>query len=266
MHAFRLWLRLLSASLKSQMSYRRSFVMEIFGRFVVTAFELITVFVLFTHIDALGGWTRWEVVYLYGVAALSLGLAELMTDGLNEMPELIRSGTFDGVLVRPVSPLVQVLGRQCRPVHLGRIAQGGLALSLALLQLEVDYGPAQATMLLINVMGTTLVFAGIFIASAATTVFTVESSEAFNAFTYGGVEMARYPLSIYGRIMRGLFLFVVPVGYTVYFPALIVLGKTDDLGGGPIAPWAAPIVAALFLAVCLRFWTFAVDRYQSTGS
>ena len=266
MRSIRLWLRLLSASLKSQMSYRRSFVMEIFGRFVVTTFELGAVFVLFSHIEALGGWSRWEVVYLYGVAAFSLGLGELVTDGLNEMPELIRRGAFDGILVRPVSPLVQVLGRQCRPTHIGRIAQGLLALLLAVIQLEVSFGPVQLIMLFFNIAGTTMVFAGIFVASAATTIFTIESAEAFNAFTYGGVEMARYPIPIYGPLLRGLFLFVVPVGYTVYFPAVVVLGKTNEIGGGWVTPWATPVVTATFVAGCLWFWSFAVDRYQSTGS
>ena len=266
MRGLRVWLLLLAASLKGQMSYRSSFLLEVVGRFAVTTLELVAVLVLFTHVDGLGGWTRWEVVYLYGVASLSLGLAELFTDGLRDMPELIRLGTFDGILVRPVAPLAQVLGRQCRPLHLGRAAQGGLALGLAFTNLDVAFGLLELTMLVVNIASSVVVFSGIFIAGAATGVFTVDSAEAFNAFTYGGVQMTQYPLPIYRPWLRWLFVFAVPVGYTSYFPALVVLGKDDALGFGPLAPWMAPVVAAAFLGLSTRWWAFAVNHYRSTGS
>lgn len=248
------------------MSYRSSFLLEVVGRFAVTGLELVAVLVLFNHIDGLGGWTRWEVVYLYGVGSLSLGLAELMTDGLKDMPDLIRLGTFDGILVRPVTPLVQVLGRQCRPLHLGRTGQGVLALGLALTHLDVTLDTLQWTMFAINVASSAVVFASIFIAGAATSVFTVDSAEAFNAFTYGGVQMTQYPLPIYRPWLRWVFVFAVPVGYASYFPALVVLGKHDALGFGSLAPWMAPVVALAFLWLCTRWWTFAVNRYRSTGA
>ncbi len=262
----RLYAMLLSASLQGQLSYRRSFWLEVAGRFWVVGLELVAVLVLFSHIDDLGGWTRWEVVYLYGVASLALGIAELLTDGLREMPQLVRMGTLDGLLLRPVSPLLQVLGRQCRPLHLGRAAQGVLGVAGALYMLGEPLGPLQGAMVAVNVFASALVYCTVFVMGAATCIFTVQSAEAFNAFTYGGVQMTQYPTSIFPHRLRSVFLWVVPVGMTSYFPALVVLDKVDSLGFPAFMPFVAPVVAVVFASLGAVYWRFCLSRYLSTGS
>lgn len=264
--ALAIWLRLLGAAVAGQMSFRQSFLLELGGRFGVTMLELIGVIAVFDHIDALAGWTRWEVAYLYGMASMALGLAELLADGLKDMTELVRQGTLDGILVRPVSPLVQVLGRRFRLHHLGRLLQGALVTGTSLVLLRWSPGPVALLMLLVNVLGTATVFFAVFLFAAATKIHTVESKEAFNAFTYGGVQMAQFPLPVYPDWLRWLFLFAVPVGFTAYFPALLVLGKVDTLGFGPLAPWLAPAVAGAFLGLSLLWWRSSLNHYQSTGS
>ena len=111
---------LISASIRGQMAYRRSFLLETCGRTIITILELIAIFFLYDHISDLRGWTQWEVVYLYGVASISMGIGEMLTSGLDEMPEMVREGKFDQLLVRPVSPLVQMLGRNLRLFLVGR--------------------------------------------------------------------------------------------------------------------------------------------------
>jgi len=56
------------------------------------------------------------------------------------------------------------------------------------------------------------------------------------------------------------------VGLAVYAPALPVLGVTDPLGLPAVTPYLAPLGCAAFAAVCLRYWSFALDRYRGTGS
>ncbi len=260
------WMRLVGASLTGQLTYRRSFVLETVGRFVLTFLELLAVFVLFDRVDAIGGFTKWEVVYLYGVASLALGIAELLTDGLNDMTALVRQGTLDGVLVRPLSPLLQILGRKFHPLHAGRILQGLVALVWALTSLGWVPTPGLLGVLLLNVGSTAAVFAGIFVMAAATKVFTIQSAEAFAAFTHGGVQLAQFPLTVYPRWLQRLFVYIVPVGMTTYAPALVVLGRQPDPFLGPLAPWLVPVVAVAFVGVALLWWRIALDHYQSTGS
>ena len=88
----RVWTRvygaMLAASVREQMSYRGSFVFELVGRLTVTGLELVALFFLFQHIESIAGWTKWEVVYLYGMASICLGMGEALTTGFDDMPEL----------------------------------------------------------------------------------------------------------------------------------------------------------------------------------
>lgn len=247
------------------MAYRRSFLLEMLGRFFLGALELTAIFFLFERVEAIGGWTRWEVVCLYGIATVSLGMAEILTSGLDEMGELVRTGAVDGLLVRPLSPLLQLLGRELRLFHAGRLLQGFLALVIACSQLHLDRGDAVAFVLL-AVFSCTAIYAGLFIASAAACFWTVQSVEMFNAFTYGGVEMTQYPISVYPSWLRNLFLYVVPLGFGCYLPAARLLGKSNALGIPDGLAVIAPLVAVAFLLLCLRFWDLGLRRYQSTGS
>lgn len=291
---------LASASIREQMSYRRSFLLEMLGKLIGTGIELIALLLLFERVESIGGWSKWEVVYLYGVASISLGIAELLTTGLDAMPELVRTGTMDGILIRPVPPLLQILGRDIRLLQLGRLIQGMGALAVALVHLPVAHSPEALLLLLIAMISTTAIYFGLFLAAGASCFWTVQSSELFNAFTYGGVQMTQFPISVYPRWLRDLFLFAVPLGFTSYVPAVEALGKEaawarwldwipgveaggmSGIGsssgagasGGSLAPglvemilpWMAPVVAAVFLYLCLRFWRLGLNHYQGAGS
>lgn len=257
---------LLKASLSSQLAYRQSFIIEVVGRILLTLVDITILLTLFRHIQALGGWTKWEVVYLYGVASLSLSIARALTYGLQDMEELVRLGTLDGILVRPASALVQIACRRSNPFLATRLIEGIVVLSFVLYQLHWTPSILTLCMIVVNVGSTAIVFTSVFMAEAATQIYIVESREAFNAFTYGGAQMVQYPISVYPGWLRSVFLFGVPVGYTAYFPALVVLDKPDFLNFGIYAPYLAPGVSGLFLTLTVFWWQHAIEHYRSTGS
>src|SRR5437764_15254984 len=96
--------------------------------------------------------------------------------------------------------------------------------------------------------------------------WTTESVEIVNCTTYGGVEAAQFPVTIYSAGFRRFFTFIVPLATINYFPAHAILGKTDVLGSSPIFQWASPAAGVLFLIVCLQIWKVGVRHDCSTGS
>ena len=87
-----------------------------------------------------------------------------------------------------------------------------------------------------------------------------------NAFIFGGEELSSYPLSIYSRPLRAVFLFIIPLGFATYPAALLLLDRTDPHGLPAWLAWFAPVVATLFFAVAVRFWRVGVSKYTSAGS
>ena len=97
-------------------------------------------------------------------------------------------------------------------------------------------------------------------------IWTVESLEVMNTMTYGGLQTAQYPLSIYSGGFRRFFTFVVPLGCAAYFPVVAVLGRDDPLGSALWFQYGSPLAGVLFLLATLGVWRIGVRSYTSTGS
>jgi ABC-2 type transport system permease protein len=207
------------------------------------------------------------VAFLYGLASVSFGLAELVGAGFDVFPETIRRGEFDRVLLRPHSAFFQVLSGDFQLRRLGRILQGLVALGLAVTWTSPDWTVGKLAYLPAVVVCGTVLYISLFMLGATLCFWTVESIEALNSITYGGVELTSYPLPIYHVLMQRIFTFVVPLAFISYFPSLYLLDR-PELDDWPL--WLllpSPLAAALALAVIARLaWGLGVRHYRSTGS
>jgi ABC-2 type transport system permease protein len=86
-----------------------------------------------------------------------------------------------------------------------------------------------------------------------------------NAFTYGGNFLSQYPVTIFGRWLRGLVIFVIPIAFVAYFPALYVLDRDDELGLPGWLRFASPAVAVAVAFAARLVWENAVRHYRSAG-
>ncbi|MEK7396581.1 MAG: ABC-2 family transporter protein, partial [Candidatus Poribacteria bacterium] len=96
--------------------------------------------------------------------------------------------------------------------------------------------------------------------------WSVESTELPNMFTYGGVEAASYPIPIYRQWFRNTLIFIIPLAFVNYFPALYILDKPDPLGFPYWMRFLFPLASTILMVLAIRFWNFGVKHYQSTGS
>jgi ABC-2 type transport system permease protein len=264
--ALRLYVALIRASMRSQMQYRGAFLMSALGHGFLTATEVAGIWVLFDRFGSVGGWHLPEVALLYGLAQTSYALAEGVGRGFDTFAGMIRSGEFDIVLTRPRSTVLQVAGRQLLLRNIGRLGQGLLVLGWGASRLGITWGPDRIIILAGALVGGACLFYGLIVIAATVSFWTVESLEMFNILTYGGVETAQYPISIYRPWLRFGFIWIVPVAAVTYFPALAILRRTDPLGSTYAWQCAAPLLGPLFLAAALGCWRFGVRHYRSTGS
>jgi ABC-2 type transport system permease protein len=267
MTALHLYARLAVASLRGQMQYRASFFMSAFGHFVTTGIEFIGILVLFDRFRMLKDWQLAEVALFYGIINISFALAEGIARGFDHFPPMVRRGDFDRVLVRPRSTGLQVAGSDVQLMRIGRLLQGLAVLTWASLTLGVVWTPWHVLLIAFAVVGGACLFSGLFVIQATISFWTTEALETMNTVTYGGVETAQFPLSIYKPGFRSFFTYVVPLATVSYFPALRVLGRVDTAVGS--SPWfqaVSPAIGILFLLVTLLFWEFGVRHYRSTGN
>ncbi len=264
--SLQIYIRLVGSRIRGQMEYRASFLLQLLSAFAVTFTELLAILILFQTFGEMAGWNAGEVMFLYGMVSIAFGLTEMVSGGFDNASLLVRTGEYDRLLTRPVPVTVQVLASDFQLRRIGRIVQAVFAIMLAQAWVGIEWTLPKLVVLVSGVLSTSIVFFTVLIIGAAACFWTVESSEAQNVFTYGGVELGSFPFDIYPRYVKASFLYLVPLALTSYYPTLYVLGKTDSLGLPFWLRFTAPLVAALFLGVGLFVWRLGLRHYQSTGS
>jgi ABC-2 type transport system permease protein len=266
MASIRLYGRYISLSMQAQMQYRGSFTMFAIANGLTSFLEFLGTAALFARFGSLRGWALPEVALFYGMVHTAFALAEAAGRGFDVFHLHVRNGTFDRMLLRPRSTVLQVLGQDFQLLRVGRFAQGLFVLLWGASALGTRWTAGDALLTVASVLGGTLLFCGLFVLQATLSFWSVEGLEIANTLTYGGVETAQFPISIYRRWLREFFVFVVPIGCINYFPLLRVLGRPDPLGYAGWAAWASPAVGLGFFLISLRVWAWGSRHYLSTGS
>ncbi|HTE20603.1 MAG TPA: ABC-2 family transporter protein [Armatimonadota bacterium] len=262
----RLYLHYVGISIRGQMQYRASFLMLTLAQLLITAMEFVAVWALFARFGNLRGWSLPEVALFYGIVNVAFALAEGIGRGFDTFAAMVKSGDFDRLLLRPRSTALQVAAQEWQLMRVGRLLQASAVLLWSMSSLPVEWSAPKLALLAGAILGGACLFYGLLVLQATLSFWTVESLEIWNAVTYGGVETAQYPLTIYRGWFRRFFTVVVPLACVNYFPAHALLGRVEPLGSSVVWQCAAPGVGVLFLIVALQVWKLGVRHYRSTGS
>ncbi len=262
----RLYFRYIGLSVRSQMQYRGSFIMMTIGHFLTTGIEFLGIWILFHRFGNIRGWSLAEVALCYGIVNIAFSISDATTRGFDIFGLMVRSGEFDRLLVRPRSTALQVAGQELTMRRIGRFAQGLIVLLWSAHTLDVAWSPAKIVLTGAAALGGACLFCGLFVLQATLAFWTVETLEIVNTLTYGGVETAQFPLSIYRSWLRRFFTGVIPLATVSYFPALAILERAAGSGVPAVLQWSAPGAGVAFLMVALQAWKIGVRHYRSTGS
>ena len=265
---FQIYLRLLSIQLRSQMQYRVSFWLEFISTGLLNGSIFLSLALILARFGDIGGWNLGEIAFLAGMIEMSFGCMDMVFSGFD--PDMfsvwIRQGTFDQVMLRPVSLFWQVLGSRFLLRRIGRILEGMVIFGIALSLVEIHWTAGKWVYLGIVFFSQFITMGSLFMMGSTITFWTVQSIEAVNVLTYGGTDMMSYPVHIYPGWLRFFYTYLIPFVFLNYYPALYLLDKPDPLHFPWFAPFLAPVVAAGFLAAALGFWKMGVNHYQGAGS
>jgi len=261
-----IYLRIIGSRVRGQLTYRTSFALDVIAQFLGQSIELVAILVLFTQVSALGGFSAQEVLLIYGLAATAFGLADLAVGQVEELPNFIRTGEFDVMLLRPLGTLPQLLSADVSLKRIGRVASGLLVLIWSLATLDLPWTPAHMLLAITTPITGAVIVSAIFVASNSVSFWVVDGREMANSFTYGSNFSTAYPITVYGPWVRRALCYAVPAAFVAYFPALGLLGKPDPLGLPAALQWSSPVVAAVAVAVAAWIWRSGVRHYQGAGS
>jgi ABC-2 type transport system permease protein len=250
-------------SVTREMQFKLNFILWIFVELLWFALQLAFMAVLYGQTESIGGWGRWEVVLLVGVANLTQQLfTAVFLTNLTELSEHVRTGRLDFMLLLPVNTRFLV---SLRKVDLGAyinatmacgvILYAGAHLHLRPTLLEL-FGFAVAV-----VAGLSIHYSLMFLL-AGISFWTVRAQSAVWGY-YNLFNIARLPDGAFPRgAFRAVFTWLLPMLLVANVPAKALIGRLTS----PVDLLELCAMAAACFAVSEVFWRAALRRYSSASS
>lgn len=246
--------------LKQLMEYKTDFVIGIIGVFLTQALNIAFLWIIFSKIPSLYGWTLTQIAFIYGFSLIPKGIDHLLFDNLwNLGKRIIRNGQFDKYMLRPISPLFQVLIETFQLDACGELIIG-IALLIKTSNI-VHWSLWKAALFIIAIPFATLIYTSIKIIAASIAFWSKQSGSLMYIF-YMLNNFAKYPVSIYNGTIRIIISFIIPFAFTAFYPASFFL--TGNKGwfniGGLIT------ISILLFTLSLLIWHKGISVYESSGS
>lgn len=254
---------LLKNSVTREMMFKGNFLLWIVVEIAWFAMQIGFISVLYLHTEAIGTWTKWQVVLLIGASHFIQQLYQtlFLVNCLN-LSELVRSGKLDFLLMLPVNTRFLLSLRQ---LDLGGLvnasfavivmlyAGGKLGLTLTLSRLLIFLG--------LCVLGICIHYCLMF-SLAAISFWTVRAQGIVHGY-YNLFNIARMPDEAFprGGVFRSVFTFVLPVLLVSNVPVRLL---TDRLT--PTSIWLLVGMAILCALASEWIWRRSVRRYTSASS
>lgn len=259
MKYFKLFINFFFFSLMQQTEYRIDFLMGILqgvGWFVV---GIIGIQVMFDQTNIIAGWNKNEIIIMYCIFRLTSELWWfLFSLNLREITNHIREGTFDYILVKPIS--TQFIS-SFRNILIFAIPN--LLLSTVLIIYFSKDIEISAVKILVGIL---LILNGLgmlysLMLMLATISFWTTRLQAFWEIYGILTEGARYPTSFYKQPLNFIFTFIIPLAIIFTLPAQYL---TDSVNIFHVL--GAFGLGILFFYISHKFFYYGIKRYNSASS
>jgi ABC-2 type transport system permease protein len=214
-------------------------------------------------VGQLGDWTKWQMVLLVGTHQIISQIFQgFFFTNLVNLPELVRTGKLDFILLQPVDGQFSTSVRQFGLDSIVNAIVGVAIVTYSLYRLHVVPGPSQIALYLVTMLlGVTIHYAILF--SLATASFWIVRSQGLVWGYYNVMNLARYPDVVFKGAVKFVFSWLIPVIVVTNVPARVLMNASET-------PWW--LIAHLLLASALMLlfsrilWRLALNRYSSASS
>lgn len=239
-------------------AYRADFIM---GSFITLLsnilFPLVTI-LIYANGAQFPDWNMWEVLLIQSVYSMSTGVSSMLLSSVVWVTmDHIRGGSFETVLLKPVSPLFFIMSANFDVQSIGLFLGGVIMAVIAAIHTGIGSFTDVIAFVLLFLAGL-LVLCGMNLIMAAISFKWVGNSripEIFDSISTFG----KYPITIFPRAMQILSVLIIPVAVIGFFPASALLGRADK------AAFLSLIPCVLFL--CFGIWLYnkMIRLYEGVG-
>jgi len=271
---FKVFLTFARNSLVRDMTFRANFVIDTLASISWMAMNLGFYALIFEYTPSIGadtGWGKYEFFLFLATGLLVNSIVQtLFMTNADEFSELIRTGSLDFALLKPIDTQFLVSLQRIEWSSLGNLVFGLVLLGYALAKVEYVPGLVQVVLYPIYVACGVAILYALMIAMAASSVWLGRNQTLYDFWFYI-TNFSRYPREIYrgrfGDPLRWFFTFIIPVLVVINVPARLLVRSLH-----PQTPedWLLPLFTLLAAAASLwaSRWVFnrSLVSYRSASS
>lgn len=252
---------------KAWFQYRAEAVLRSLTVFIREATGIIVIWFTLLKFDTLHGWNIYEMLFLFSLLFLTYGIMIIFFTGLRDFGQTVRDGSFDRLFLRPRGLLFQVIF--VNSDWFASLGHGGLGIVLFLVsagKAGIHWDINTALYYLFTVAGGVLIQGAVFLILASLNIFLLQTDSLKEVFYWNMRRFAGYPISIFGKVIQTVMIYVMPFAFVNYFPAQYLLRKSDISAYPEIYMYLTPVIGiAMYLGAYL-FWRFSLRYYKSSGN
>ncbi len=260
---FEIYSIMLRNSLIREMSFKANFILWLLVEGLWFCGQIIFFSIIFGQVDKIGDWSKWEVVLLVGTHQIIAQLFQaFFFMNVSNIPELVRTGKLDSLLLLPVDSQFAVSTKQFGLDSILNALLGAAVVIVSLTQLHIVPSPLSILLYLVALGFGVAVHYSIMLALAAVSFWIIRAQGLVYGY-FNFLQIARYPDVIFPRLFRFIFGWIIPVIIVANIPARILIKPLSD----PLWLMIHLVIAATIALVISRtFWNFALRRYSSASS
>ena len=258
----KIWVKLVRINLMSQLEYRANFITGLMMEGGYLLAKIMYVIVVYSAGKNIAGFTPDEILVFIGTFVAITGFyAGLFMMNLFQLTWLVRDGSFDLLLTKPVSTqFLATFRRSDLALFSLDFVAGIVMVGIGFHRLGIGFDAVRiAGWALFAASGAAVGYALWLI--PMTLVFRIVKADSLAGLCDAFWDFNNVPMVVYNRVGQAFGVFVIPVFVVTNFPALFALGRMTPL----LFVWglAAPF---LFGFLASRLWKSALRHYASGGN
>ncbi|MDO8429043.1 MAG: ABC-2 family transporter protein [Candidatus Daviesbacteria bacterium] len=258
---FKIFIALISISSKRYLENRANVFMRVSGGIFSLIVSIYFIEIIFSFTSNIGGWTKYEVLLLTGLFRIITSVFMFLCQrGIYDIPELIKGGYLDLILVSPVNSQFYLSFRRSKPYEILSAPAGIFLIIYSLSKLNLTFSILDFLLLFIGLLMGIIILYSIYFMLATIAIWLIQVSALSNLY-HIIVQPLSIPTDILGKGVSFVLTFIIPLGVVLTVPLQVFLHKISAS-----SVFISVIFAVLFLYLSTRFWKFALRHYTSASS
>ena len=201
--------------------------------------------IIFGQVDQIGDWTKWEVVLLVGTHQIIAQIFQaFFFVNISNIPELVRTGKLDSLLVLPIDSQFAVSTKQFSLDSMINALSARPWSSFRSRNCTYRPGPLAVLLYLVALGFGVAIHYSIMLTLAAVSFWIVRAQGLVYGY-FNFLNIARYPDVIFPQVFRFVFGWIIPVIIVANIPARLLIKPLGQPGWLMLHLVVAGTIAAL---------------------